>query len=134
MDKKTQTAGETAARAKSQWLQDLNETLNAFQETMEAEKNPDKAIIIMAADAATGEGITIVGGGSEPLAALIADFLTNKGTAKHVAHAAQLMALRELKKQNGGAVVIHINADQEDEADEDQKPQANGETEQPAMD
>lgn len=126
MEQKTQTAGETAPRAKSQWLQDLNETLSAFEETMEAEQNPKKAIIVMAADAATGEGITIIGGGSEPLAALIADFLTNKGTAKHVGHAGQLIALREMKKQNGGAVVIHIDASQDDNDEPQEEPTADG--------
>lgn len=92
---------------------------------MEAEQNPKKAIIVMAADAATSEGITIIGGGSEPLAALIADFLTNKGTAKHVGHAGQLIALREMKKQNGGAVVIHIDASQEDDEPQEE-PTADG--------
>lgn len=125
MDKKTQTAGETAPRAKSQWLQGLNETLNAFQETMEAEKNPDKAIIIMAADAATGEGITIVGGGSEPLAALIADFRRKFFIDLKERHGGQLIIIREFKKQNGGTIVINIEPTQDDDEPQEE-PTADG--------
>lgn len=133
MEQKKQTAGETAPRAKSAWLQDLNKTLNAFQETMDAEKDPQKAIIILAADGNTGEGITIAGGGDQVKAALIADLLTNKKSAPLIADAARLLALKELRKQTGGVIAIHINANGDDEEDQDEN-QANGEAEQPPMD
>lgn len=135
MEQKKQTAGETAPRAKSAWLQDLKETLNAFQETMDAEKDPKKAIIILAADGNTGEGTTMLGGGAEVQAALIADLLTNNNSASLIADAARLLAIKELLKPTGSVIAIHINANGDDSQEEAQdENQANGEAEQPPMD
>lgn len=125
MEQKTQTAGETAPRAKSQWLQDLNETLSAFQETMDAEKDTRKGIFILAADAHTGEAIIMTAGGRQTRAALVADFLTSKKTAPMIADAAHFIALQELKKQNGGALVIDIDASQDDDEPQEE-PTADG--------
>lgn len=134
MEQKKQTAGETAPRFKSAWLQDLNKVLQDLQETMDARKDPSKALIILAADADTGEGVTVSGGGHQVKAALIADLLTNKKSAQLIADAARLLAIKELHKQTGGVIAIHINANGDDEEEAQDENQANGEAEQPPMD
>lgn len=135
MDKKTQTAGETATQEiKSPWIQELKEILTPFLEKMDVDQHLGHGIYIVAADEETSDAIMLIGGGSSPLAQCAKQILTHPSSANHLANGAKLLAVEQITGEGNGAIVINVNADQEDEADEDQKPQANGETEQPAMD
>lgn len=106
-------------QAPSAWLEKVTNQINPLGEELNATKGEERGLVVIAIDHTTPKGAAFIGiaGGSLPLADAMKIVLTSKHFAKHITHAALLMA--EGAAQTGKeTIVIHASEPQDDEEQE----------------